>query len=105
CFGPHPGARIAVAHGRFPCRSLRRSCGGSTDIKGILLFQRANQMVNPKARPCGEAIIRSTGVTLDCARRQKRWVLTASVLASTMAFVDESVVNVALPRMQTDLGR
>lgn len=61
-------------------------------------------MVNPKARPCGEAIIRSTGVTLDCARRQKRWVLTASVLASTMAFVDESVVNVALPRMQTDLG-
>jgi EmrB/QacA subfamily drug resistance transporter len=61
-------------------------------------------MVNPKARPCGEAVIRSTRGVLDCARRQKRWVLTASVLASTMAFVDESVVSVALPRMQTDLG-
>src|SRR5262245_31877443 len=61
-------------------------------------------MVNPKARPCGEAIIRSTSGRLDCARHQKRWVLTASVLASTMAFVDESVVSVALPRMQTDLG-
>jgi EmrB/QacA subfamily drug resistance transporter len=61
-------------------------------------------MVNPKARPCGEAMIRSTRGTLDCARAQKRWVLAASVLASTMAFVDESVVSVALPRMQTDLG-
>jgi EmrB/QacA subfamily drug resistance transporter len=61
-------------------------------------------MVNPKARPCGEAVIRSTRGVLDCARRQKRWVLTGSVLASTMAFVDESVVSVALPRMQTDLG-
>ena len=61
-------------------------------------------MVNPKARPCDEAMIRSTRGAADCARRQKRWVLAASVLASTMAFVDESVVNVALPRMQTDLG-
>ncbi len=61
-------------------------------------------MINPKARPCDEALIRSTRGPSDCARQQKRWVLTASVLASTMAFVDESVVNVALPRMQTDLG-
>src|SRR6185295_7998739 len=63
----------------------------------------ATHMVNPKARPCDEAMIRSTRGAADCARRQKRWVLAASVLASTMAFVDESVVNVALPRMQTDL--
>jgi MFS family permease len=34
---------------------------------------------------------------------QKRWVLICAVLASTMAFVDESVVNVALPRMEADL--
>ncbi len=61
-------------------------------------------MINPKARPCDEALIRSTRGASDCARQQKRWVLTASVLASTMAFVDESVVSVALPRMQTDLG-
>jgi MFS family permease len=35
--------------------------------------------------------------------QQKRWVLTCAVLASTMAFVDESIVNVALPRMEADL--
>jgi EmrB/QacA subfamily drug resistance transporter len=34
---------------------------------------------------------------------QKRWVLICAVLASTMAFVDESVVNIALPRMEADL--
>jgi EmrB/QacA subfamily drug resistance transporter len=34
---------------------------------------------------------------------QKRWVLICAVLASTMAFVDESVVIVALPRMEADL--
>ena len=61
-------------------------------------------MINLKARPCDEAAIAATHGTIDCGRRQKRWVLTASVLASTMAFVDESVVNVALPRIQIDLG-
>lgn len=35
--------------------------------------------------------------------QQKRWVLICAVLASTMAFVDESVVTVALPRMEADL--
>ena len=30
-------------------------------------------------------------------------MLICAVLASTMAFVDESVVNVALPRMEADL--
>jgi EmrB/QacA subfamily drug resistance transporter len=34
---------------------------------------------------------------------QKRWVLICAVLASTMAFVDESVVTIALPRMEADL--
>lgn len=61
-------------------------------------------MSNPGSQPCGAAAIRATRGVIDCARRQQRWVLTAAVLASTMAFVDESVVNVALPRIQTDLG-
>lgn len=37
-----------------------------------------------------------------CAAR-KSWVLAAAVLGSTLAFVDESVVNVALPRIESDL--
>ncbi|HEY7421507.1 MAG TPA: DHA2 family efflux MFS transporter permease subunit [Gaiellaceae bacterium] len=33
-----------------------------------------------------------------------RWTLVASILGSSMAFVDSSVVNVALPSIQHDLG-
>jgi EmrB/QacA subfamily drug resistance transporter len=36
--------------------------------------------------------------------RQQRWVLAATILASTIAYVDESVVNVALPAIGRDLS-
>jgi EmrB/QacA subfamily drug resistance transporter len=36
--------------------------------------------------------------------RVARWTLVASILGSSMAFVDGSVVNVALPSIQADLG-
>src|SRR5262249_14245498 len=32
------------------------------------------------------------------------WVLAACVLGSSMAFIDSSVVNVALPKMESDLA-
>lgn len=32
------------------------------------------------------------------------WILIATILGSSMAFIDSSVVNVALPRLQTDLN-
>jgi len=38
------------------------------------------------------------------AARIARWTLVASILGSSMAFVDGSVVNVALPAIQHDLG-
>lgn len=44
---------------------------------------------------------------MACARadqRQKAWILSVSVLTSTMAITDESVVNVALPDIQRDLA-
>jgi len=59
-------------------------------------------MSNPKALPCDSAAIRAVASVPACERR-KEWVLTAAVLGSTLAFVDESVVNVALPRIETDL--
>jgi EmrB/QacA subfamily drug resistance transporter len=34
----------------------------------------------------------------------KRWVLAATILGSSMAFIDTTVVNVALPVLQRDLG-
>jgi EmrB/QacA subfamily drug resistance transporter len=63
-------------------------------------------MINPKARPCDEAAIRSVRPVAQAEEgggRRKFWILAATILGSTMAFVDESVVNVALPAIEADL--
>jgi EmrB/QacA subfamily drug resistance transporter len=52
-------------------------------------------MINPKARPCEEAAIRSTRAAGNCAASAKPWVLVATILASSIAYINESVVNVA----------
>jgi EmrB/QacA subfamily drug resistance transporter len=59
-------------------------------------------LANQKALPCDELTIRSSAVVPACAAA-KSWVLAVAVLGSTLAFVDESVVNVALPAIETDL--
>src|SRR5262249_26299538 len=42
---------------------------------------------------------------METAREQNRpWVLAATILGSSMAFIDGSVVNVALPALQRSLG-
>jgi EmrB/QacA subfamily drug resistance transporter len=61
-------------------------------------------VINPGAGPCDEGAIRSTRATADRAARQKPWVLLAAILASTVANVDRSVVNVALPAVEKDLA-
>jgi EmrB/QacA subfamily drug resistance transporter len=61
-------------------------------------------MINPKPRPCEDALIRSVPGPPNCTGYQQRWVLAATVLGSTLAYIDESVVNVALPAIETDLG-
>jgi len=43
-----------------------------------------------------------TGLSYASARG--RWVILATVLGSGMAFLDSTVVNIALPRIGTDLG-
>ena len=59
-------------------------------------------MGNPKLLPCDAAAIRAAPASAACAARRV-WVLVAAVLGSTLAFVDESVVNVALPGIESDL--
>jgi EmrB/QacA subfamily drug resistance transporter len=61
-------------------------------------------MINPKAAPCDEGVIRSTHTTTDRTAAQKQWVLLATILASSIANIDESVVNVALPAIEKDLA-
>ncbi len=49
---------------------------------------------------CDEAVIRSIAAGVPCAEGAKRWVLAATILASSMVFVDGTVVNVAVPQLQ-----
>src|SRR5229473_6344822 len=54
--------------------------------------------------PCDESIILSRPATALCPKSSGRWVLAATTLASSMAFIDGTVVNVALPALQTNLN-
>ncbi len=47
---------------------------------------------------------RAEGAALPLGPGVAKWTLIASILGSSMAFVDGSVVNVALPSIQGDLG-
>src|SRR6266581_1641011 len=54
--------------------------------------------------PCDASIIRSRPAAAPCSKSSGRWVLAATTLASSMAFIDGTVVNVALPALQTNLN-
>jgi len=54
--------------------------------------------------PCDESLIQSHLADAPCSKLAERWVLVATTLASSMAFIDSTVVNVALPALQTKLN-
>src|SRR5216684_1225973 len=51
--------------------------------------------------PCDEADIRSRNEAVPCTAAAQPWILAATILGSSMAFIDGTVVNVALPVLQT----
>jgi EmrB/QacA subfamily drug resistance transporter len=53
--------------------------------------------------PCDEAIIRSRTASSPCAKSSGPWILAATILGSSVAFIDGTVVNVALPALQANL--
>ncbi|MCC8402864.1 MFS transporter [Paraburkholderia sp. MMS20-SJTN17] len=57
-----------------------------------------------QASPCDELVIRAQPATIDRPCRSKRLALAATISGSSMAFIDGSVVNVALPSIQSELG-
>lgn len=61
-------------------------------------------MINSKPRPCDALTIRATRADPQCPEQHKQWVLAAAILGSTMSFLDESVVNVALPKIEANLA-
>jgi EmrB/QacA subfamily drug resistance transporter len=58
--------------------------------------------------PCDEAAILTSGAEHPDATRADaaggRWVLAVTILGSSLAFIDSTVVNVALPALQSGLG-
>ena len=50
--------------------------------------------------PCDEIVAQSTSANAGCVKEARTWVLVATILGSSMAFIDGTVVNVALPALQ-----
>src|SRR5687768_5239913 len=53
--------------------------------------------------PCDDGAVLGAGACTGFAPAARRWTLAAAILGSAMAFVDGSVVNVALPAIQREL--
>src|SRR5258708_18206055 len=50
--------------------------------------------------PCDETLIRVGSAAAPCKPEAGPWILTATILGSSMAFIDGTVVNVAIPTLQ-----
>ena len=54
--------------------------------------------------PCDPAFILAAPRASACAPAAAPWILAATILASSLVFIDGTVVNVALPVLQKDLN-
>src|SRR6266511_3235436 len=61
-------------------------------------------MANAFSQPCDEGVIRGGAAALPCGKSEAPWILTATILGSSMAFIDGTVVNVALPALESNLN-
>src|SRR6516165_4734627 len=61
-------------------------------------------MANIVRQPSDEGVIASKKAATPCAKASGRWILAATILGSSMVFIDGTVVNVALPALQTNLN-
>ena len=67
-------------------------------------------MITQLKHPCDEAVIhsapenKSTGGEVKDSASAGKWILAATIIASSMTFIDGTVVNVALPVLQEKLN-
>jgi EmrB/QacA subfamily drug resistance transporter len=50
--------------------------------------------------PSDEAVVRSAGAGVLCEPQARIWILAATILGSSIAFIDSTVINVAMPAIQ-----
>ncbi len=55
-------------------------------------------------QPCDEGVMLSTPAAAPCSAAAAPWILAATILGSSLAFIDGSVVNLALPAFQAELN-
>ena len=65
---------------------------------------RHDRTMSPPESISGVAAARAGSLSPDASVQTERWVLLAAVVASSMAFIDSTALNVALPVLQADLG-
>src|SRR6476620_9156292 len=51
---------------------------------------------------CDHSVISLTDAAAPCTPHNREWVLAATILGSSIAFIDSTVVNVALPAIQSN---
>ncbi len=61
-------------------------------------------MANIVRQPCDEGVIASRPAAAPCTKASGPWILAATILGSSMVFIDGTVVNVALPALQSNLN-
>nr|MBA2395908.1 MFS transporter [Ktedonobacteraceae bacterium] len=61
-------------------------------------------MANIIMHPSDAGVIHAAPDTVACTKTLGRWVLVATILGSSMAMIDGTAVNVALPALQRDLN-
>ncbi|TMH32925.1 MAG: MFS transporter [Betaproteobacteria bacterium] len=61
-------------------------------------------MASVASFPCDKTIAASAPQGRPCAARAEPWILATTIIASSMAFIDGTVVNVAVPALQRSLG-
>jgi hypothetical protein len=81
-------------------------CGAAINARRKACSKTSESPQHPNAStacmkpPCDEAVIRSAGAGVPCGAEARTWILAATILGSSMAFIDSTVVNVALPAVQ-----
>src|ERR1044071_7729679 len=82
---------------------MRDSSTGS-DLGKSFFDVRISFMGNIFKPPCDEAVVLASPAVTPCSKSAEKWILTATILGSGMAFIDGTVVNVALPALQSGLN-
>lgn len=54
--------------------------------------------------PCDQGVVLNAPDTMPCSQKIGVWVLVATILGSSMAFIDGSVVNIVLPVLQKEFN-